>query len=184
LLEGAKYKFEVWTDYKNLEYFMKVLKLNYRQAQWALYLSRFNFTLKYVLGTKMGKTNGLSRQLDWKVGVEKNNENQVVIKDCCLCSLQKVVIDGSEVDIVKNIKKARSKDEEIIRVVEEIKKAGIKVLRGKKWQIERDLVLKKGKVYMLKDEKLRVEIIQLHHNTLIAGHRGKWKMMELVTRTY
>ena len=24
LLKGAKYKFEVWTDYKNLEYFMKV----------------------------------------------------------------------------------------------------------------------------------------------------------------
>ena len=28
LLEGAKYKFEVWTDHKNLEYFMKVQKLN------------------------------------------------------------------------------------------------------------------------------------------------------------
>ena len=24
LLEGVKYKFEVWTDHKNLEYFMKV----------------------------------------------------------------------------------------------------------------------------------------------------------------
>ena len=24
LLEGIKFKFEVWTDYKNLEYFMKV----------------------------------------------------------------------------------------------------------------------------------------------------------------
>ena len=33
LLEGAKFKFEVWTDYKNLEYFMKVQKLNRRQAK-------------------------------------------------------------------------------------------------------------------------------------------------------
>ena len=32
LLEGAKYKFKVWTDHKNLEYFIKVQKLNYRQA--------------------------------------------------------------------------------------------------------------------------------------------------------
>ena len=24
LLESAKYKFEIWTDHKNLEYFMKV----------------------------------------------------------------------------------------------------------------------------------------------------------------
>ena len=28
LLEDAKFKFEIWTDYKNLEYFMKVQKLN------------------------------------------------------------------------------------------------------------------------------------------------------------
>jgi len=33
LLEGARFKFEVWTDHKNLEYFMKAQKLNQRQAQ-------------------------------------------------------------------------------------------------------------------------------------------------------
>ena len=30
--------------------------------------------------------------------------------------------------------------------------------------------MKKGRVYVLKDEKLRVKIIQLHHDTLIAGY--------------
>ena len=30
LLEGACLKFEIWTDYKNLKYFMKVQKLNHR----------------------------------------------------------------------------------------------------------------------------------------------------------
>ena len=32
LLEGACFKFEIWTDHKNLEYFMKVQKLNCRQV--------------------------------------------------------------------------------------------------------------------------------------------------------
>ena len=32
-LEGATMKFEIWTDHKNLEYFMKVQKLNRRQAR-------------------------------------------------------------------------------------------------------------------------------------------------------
>jgi len=32
LLEGTHFKFEIWTDHKNLEYFMKVQKLNCRQA--------------------------------------------------------------------------------------------------------------------------------------------------------
>ena len=33
LLEGAQSKFEIWTDHKNLEYFMKAQKLNQRQAR-------------------------------------------------------------------------------------------------------------------------------------------------------
>ena len=39
-----------------------------------------------------------------------------------------------------------------------MKKVGIRVLRGKEWQLEGDLVLKKGKIYVLKYEELRVEI--------------------------
>ena len=81
LLESAKFKFEVWMDYKNLEYFMKMQKLNRRQAHWALYLSRFDFTLKHVPGTKIEKANRLSRRPDWKVGVEKNNKNQILVKE-------------------------------------------------------------------------------------------------------
>jgi len=64
LLEGIKFKFKVWTDYKNLEYFMKAQELNRKQAHWVLYISRFDFILKHVPRTKMGKIDGLSRRLD------------------------------------------------------------------------------------------------------------------------
>ena len=64
LLEGAQSKFEIWTDHKNLEYFMKVQKLNRRQLRWTLYLSRFDFMLKHVPGTRMEKTDRLSKRLD------------------------------------------------------------------------------------------------------------------------
>ena len=43
---------------------MKAQKLNRRQARWALYLSRFNFMLKHVLGSKMEKADSLSKRLD------------------------------------------------------------------------------------------------------------------------
>jgi len=112
-------------------------------------LSRFDFTLKHVPETKMRKTDKLSKRLDWKVGVEKDNEDQVFIKDCWLCSLHEVVIEGSEVEIVEKIKKAGSKDEKVVRVVEEMKRAGVKIVRRDKWQIERELVLKEEKVYVL-----------------------------------
>jgi len=136
-------------------------------------LSKFDFTLKHVPEIKMRKTDRLSRRLDWKVGIEKDNENQIFIKNCWLCSLHKAVIEGPEVSMVEKIKKARDKDEEVVRVVEEIKKAKVKVVRGEEWQIERDLVLKKRKIYVPKDEKLRIEIIQLHHDIPVAEHRGK-----------
>jgi len=100
-----------------------------------------------------------------------------------LHSLQEVVIEGPEVDIVEKIKKARSKNEEVVRAVEKMKKARVKVLRGEKWKIEKDLVLKKGKVYVPKDEELRMEIIQLNHDTPVARYRERWKTMELVARS-
>ena len=40
-----------------------------------------------------------------------------------------------------------------------MKKAGVNVLQEDKWQVEGDLVLKEGKMYVLKNKKLRVEII-------------------------
>ena len=76
----------------------------------------------------MGKVDKLNRRLDWKVGVENDNDNQVLIKNNWICSLEKVVIEGPEIDIVEKIKRARSKDEEVIRVVEEMKKAKVKTL--------------------------------------------------------
>ena len=115
LLERVQSKFEIWTDHRNLEYFMKVKKLNWRQARWALYLSRFDFMLKHVLGPRMGKANGLSRRSDWKVGVEKDNENQVFIKDNWIHNLQEVVIEGPEVELLEKIKKARSKNEDVVK---------------------------------------------------------------------
>jgi len=126
-----------------------------------------------VAGAKMGKADGLSRRSDWKVGVDKDNENQVFIKDNWICSMYEVVVEGPEVDLLEKIKKARGKDEDVIKVVEEMKKMGVKELRGNKWKIEEDIVLKEGKVYVPKDEELRVEVIQLHHDVPAAGHEGR-----------
>jgi len=54
--------------------------LNQRQARWALYLSRFDFILKHVPGSKMGKADSLSKRPNWEVGVERDNENETLVK--------------------------------------------------------------------------------------------------------
>ena len=48
-------------------------------------------------------------------------------------NLYEVVIEGPEVDILEKIKRARDKDEEVVKVVEEMKRAGIKALREEEW---------------------------------------------------
>ena len=74
---------------------------------------------------------------------------------------------------MEKIKIARSKNKEVVRVVEEMKKAGVKVLKKEEWQVKGDLVLKEEKVYISKDKALRVEIIWLHHDILVVRHEKK-----------
>ena len=105
----------------------------------------------------MGKADGLHRRLDWQGRVENDLRNR--------------------------IRKVQKGDERVVKVVEELKKARIKTLRDKEWTIEEGVVMKEGQIYVLEGE-LRGEVIQLHHNTLVKGHGGRWKTTELVTRNY
>jgi len=174
-LEGAWLKFEIWTDHKNLEYFMSSQNLNRRQIQWALYLSRFNFTLKHVPGSKMGKADELSRRSDWEKGEEGDNKERTLLKPEWMQRIRagEVIVKG--IDILEKIRKSEAKDDEVIRV---------KMLRDEEWREEDSLILKEGKVYVPKDEALRVEIIRLHHDMPMGGHGGQWKTVEMVTRNF
>ncbi|KAK3512423.1 hypothetical protein QTP70_009845 [Hemibagrus guttatus] len=60
-LEGARHPFLVLTGHKNLEYLRAAKRLNPRQARWALFFTRFNFTISYRPGSKNTKADALSR---------------------------------------------------------------------------------------------------------------------------
>jgi len=85
--------------------------------------------------------------------------------------VSKVIIDG--VDILDKIRRSEARDDEVIKTVEEMKRAGVKVLRDEEWRESEGLMLKEGKVYIPKDEKLRAEVIRLHHDTPVGGHGGQ-----------
>jgi len=88
-----------------------------------------------------------------------------------------------EEDLRKRIKKAQEGNERIVKAVEELKKVGIKALKNEEWEVEDRIILKERRIYIPEGD-LRREIIQLHHNTPIGGHRGRWKTVELVARNY
>ena len=81
--------------------------------------------------TKITKANRINRRLDRKIGVKKNNKNQILIKKEQIHNLAKVVIERPKVDIIEKII-VREKNKEIIKVIEKIKKVKIKLLKGDK----------------------------------------------------
>ena len=128
--------------------------------------------LKHVPGSRMEKANSLSRRLDWEVGVEKDNEDETLVKPKWLEARRmervKVIIEG--VDLLEKVRESKVKDNEVVKAVEEMKRAGVKMLRDEEWREVNGIMYKEGKVYMPKDDKLRAEIIRLHYNTPVGGH--------------
>ncbi|KAK3571601.1 hypothetical protein QTP86_015335 [Hemibagrus guttatus] len=61
-LEGARHPFLVLTDHRNLEYLRGAKRLNPCQARWALFFTRFQFSVTYLPGSKNCKVDALSRQ--------------------------------------------------------------------------------------------------------------------------
>jgi len=123
----------------------------------------------------MGKVDSLSRRLDWEVGVERDNENETLVKLEWLkvrrIETVEIVVEG--VDLLEQVRQSKVKDDKVVKAVEEIKQAGVKMLRDEEWREVDSVMYKKGKVYVPKDDKLRMEIIRLHHDTPVGGHGGQ-----------
>jgi len=89
------------------------------------------------------------------------------------------IVDG--VDLLEEVRKSKVKDDEVVKAVEEMKQAGVKILRDEEWKEVDSIMYKEEKVYVSKDNRLWAEIIRLHHDIPVGGHGGQWKTVELVT---
>jgi len=74
----------------------------------------------------MGKADGLSRRPDWQEGVERDNEDQTLIKPEWVRATEMLVEEGN---LRERIKKTQEGDEKVVKAVEELKKAEVKTLR-------------------------------------------------------
>jgi len=81
-----------------------------------------------------------------------------------------IIVDG--VDLLEEVRKSKVKDDKVVKAVEEMKQAGVKMLRDEEWREVNDIMYKEKKVYVPKDEKLRAEIIRLHHDMPMGRHGG------------
>ena len=74
----------------------------------------------------MGKVDGLSRRPNWQKGVERDNKDQKLIKPEWIRGAEMMI---QEENLRERIKRAQEGDEKIVKAMEELKRAGIKVLK-------------------------------------------------------
>ena len=91
----------------------------------------------------MGKADGLSRRPNWQKGVEKDNEDQKLIKPEWIRRAKTMIEEG---DLKERIKGVQKGDERVVKAVEELKRVGIKMLKDEEWEIENGIVMKEGRI--------------------------------------
>jgi len=112
-IEGTEHQCEIWTDHKNLEYFMMAKQLNRRQARWSLYLSRFDFTLHHKPGRSMGKPDALSCSSDHGTGANDNSDVVLLTpKLFAVHALEGLQFTGPEQDILRDIRQGTKQPKE------------------------------------------------------------------------
>ena len=77
----------------------------------------------------MERVDNLSRYLDWQVGVERDNEDRVLVKkeQLEIKAIQVAEVVIKRIDLLEKIRKSEAKDDKIIKAVKEIKQAGVKI---------------------------------------------------------
>ena len=184
LLEGATHPVDIYNDHRNLIYFMSAQNLGRRQARWSLELSRFNFVLHHRPGRSSGKPDALSRRVDHQKD-EPDNQGQIILTPDYfkIKAATGVVVEGDDREFLKRIREHKEKDGTVLAAFKG-SEGGVGRYKGREWKEEEGVITCDGLLYVPDDSTLRYDIVRAHHDAPIAGHPGRWKTLELVTRNY
>ena len=105
--------------------------------------------LKHILRSKIGKADSLSRRPDWEIRVEKDNENEMLVKlewlEVRWTEVVEIIVD--RVDLLEEVRESKVKDDKVVKAVNEMKWAGVKMLKDEEWREVDNIIYKKEKVY-------------------------------------
>ncbi|QRW26650.1 Retrotransposable element Tf2 protein [Rhizoctonia solani] len=171
-LEATDRPIQVFTDHRNLEYWMQARTFNRRHAQWRIFLSNFNFEIHYCPGKQSGKPDAHAP------------EPEVMLPSEVFANTSE-----EEVKIVTEIRSRLREDpslEPIIQFLTEdadnappsIRKA----YRDYDW--EEDLLWYRGKLVVPDSETLKEQLLKEFHDSPLAGHPGQQRTLELLSCNY
>jgi len=161
-LEGASSPVTVYTDHKNLEYFMSARVLNRRQARWSMALSRFDFKITYRPGKQQGLSDALSRRsyLAPKEGDASFDQQRTILlksEHFHLRAIKSILpVDST---LVRQIQSSMSSDP----LVHDIKNPSSKSHDVSKFEFKNNLLYFEGRLYVPEGEA-RLRVLQACHD--------------------
>ena len=136
----------------------------------------------------MGKSDTLSHRADHGSGGGDNADVTMLPPSLfAICTLEGVTAIGAEVEVLRDIQKEfhdGEKEDSVVKAVEELWKGHLRSVQTAEWSESNGLLHFCGKIYVPDGKDLRQRIVSQHHDTRVAGHAGRWKTLELVSRNY
>ena len=172
-MEGTSDPVQVYTNYKNLEYFITNKLLNRRQARWAKLLSRFNFKIIYRPGPQNIRADTLTRYFGDRPEEEDSRRQQqwqIVLKerDLEIQTLRLAPVDVGLEDSNSDINSETS-DTSIETDASEAR-------NGR--------VYYRDRLFVPDDADLRLRLVREAYDGLAAGYSGRTKTYEILCRYY
>jgi hypothetical protein len=102
-------------------------------------------------------------------------------------ALEGLEVVGQERDLLRLIQretKGEELEDTVKQAVKALKSTSARSIHSSEWSEVDGVLYFCGKIYVPPTADIRQKIVALHHNSHVAGHPGRWKTLELVTRNY
>ena len=136
----------------------------------------------------MGKSDALSRRADHGNGAEDNRDITLLMPNFfAVRAVEGVELVGQDQELLKLIRresKGEDLEDMVNRAVKALWSTSAKSIRSSEWSEENGILYFRGRIYVPPTADIRRKIVALNHDSQIAGHPGRWKTLELVSRNY
>jgi len=202
---------QVFSDHQNLEYFTTTKVLNRRQARWAQKLAGIDFKIFYRPEVKNGKPDALSRRPEYRPekGGDEDQPITMVLHpkhfEHSTSAAQWFIISAAQMksipairwseDFLTLVKEAAKDDMKYCKAIALAAQDGRTRIDGRTrmdgrartdgiLEIQEGCMYRKEKLWVPEGKGLRQGILELEHDTKVAGYMGQDKTIELIRRNF
>src|SRR5258708_28844144 len=123
----------------------------------------------------MGRPDALLRRAGHPRGAEDNADCTLLTLEVFeLRAMEAITLEGEEAVFMEQIRQSDQYDDPVVKALKALD-AG--ELRSDEWMRTEEVVLYRGRVYILDDPQLCHDLVHAHHSAAVARHPGQWKTL-------